>query len=182
MALAAIDGKGVGVAAGEVRCAAVCGRSMTVDELIARESIRDTLAAYNVAGDRMRIDDFVAVFTSDAVYESDVFHLSGHDAIREWIVDLAAKKDGPKVRFVRHNLTTCKITISGPEDADARTYYQAWTDIGPDHCGYYLDRFRKTDGRWLIAHRTVRLDWQAPASVFVNGHSQGAAGSGPVVE
>ena len=40
---------------------------MTIDELLARESIRQTMANYTMAGDRLRVDDFVAVFTDDAI-------------------------------------------------------------------------------------------------------------------
>jgi hypothetical protein len=42
----------------------------------------------------------------------------------------------------------------------------AWTDIGPDHAGYYLDIFRKEGDLWLIAHRRVRMDWEAGNSLF----------------
>jgi hypothetical protein len=33
---------------------------MTLEELLARESIRQTMANYTMAGDRLRADDFVA--------------------------------------------------------------------------------------------------------------------------
>ena len=44
---------------------------MTLDELLARESIRNTMASYTLAGDRLRAEDFVATFTEDGVLESD---------------------------------------------------------------------------------------------------------------
>ena len=52
---------------------------MTLDELMARESIRHTIASYNMAGDRLRVDDFVAVFTEDGIFEIDT---GGEDAVR----------------------------------------------------------------------------------------------------
>ena len=64
---------------------------MTVDELLARESIRHTLASYNMAGDRLRVDDFIAVFTEDGILESegvpekDAFRNVGRDEIRAWM-------------------------------------------------------------------------------------------------
>ena len=57
---------------------------------------------------------------------------------------------------------------TGPDTARARTYWAAWTDIGPDHCGYYLDEFRKVGEEWLIAHRRVRLDWESKESLYMN--------------
>jgi hypothetical protein len=69
---------------------------------------------------------------------------------------------------VRHHLSTSKIDLTEPDTALARTYWAAWTDIGPDHAGYYLDTFRKVGGEWLIAHRRIRLDWTAEGSLFAN--------------
>ena len=150
---------------------------MTIDEMLAREAIRQTMAAYTMAGDRLREEDFIAVFTEDAVLESegvpdsDLFRYEGRDAIRAWI----SRWRGPEAaarthqaRFVRHHLSTCHIELTGPGTATARAYWVAWTDIGPDHAGYYLDEFRNQDGRWLIRHRRIRRDWQAPDSLFTS--------------
>ena len=150
---------------------------MTVDELIARESIRHTLASYTIAGDRLRLDEFLAVFTEDAIMESDgvpqadAFRYEGREAIRDWMERWRrGAGDGPasthQATFVRHHLATSLIEFTGPQSAKARTYWMAYTDIGADHCGYYLDEFRKTGDRWLIAHRRVRLDWRSPQSLF----------------
>lgn len=150
---------------------------MTLEDVIAREAIRDTMAQYTTAGDRLRIDDFVSCFTQDAVMESEhvpadrMFRYQGRAAIRAWQerwLANAGKREGGThgATFVRHHLSTSKIDLTGPDSATARTYWVAWTDIGPDHAGYYLDTFRKVDGQWLIAHRRVRMDWEAEASLF----------------
>lgn len=130
---------------------------MTIDDLIAREAVRNTLAAYNLAGDRLRHDAFVACFTEDALYRSSVFHLVGRAGIRAWLTDFPTGTAG--VRLVRHHLTTSRITIDGADEARARSYYLAATEHGPDHGGVYVDRFRRVETRWLIAEREVRLDW-----------------------
>jgi hypothetical protein len=148
---------------------------VTLEELLARESIRQTMASYTVAGDRLRVDDFIAVFTDDAVLESkgvpesDAFRYEGRQAIRQWITRwLPAPGKAPTTRatFVRHHLSTTHIELAGADSAKARTYWVAYTDIGPDHCGCYIDVFRKTGGHWLIARRQVRLDWRSPQSLF----------------
>lgn len=149
---------------------------MTVEELIARESIRHTMACYTIAGDRLRCDDFVAVFTENALFESDgvpeqdAFCYEGREAIRAWMNRWGKGTDAPadakKASFVRHHLSTSQIEFTDHETAKARTYWVAYTDIGPDHCGYYLDVFKKSGERWLIAHRKVRMDWRAPNSLF----------------
>jgi len=147
---------------------------MTVDELIARECIRQTMAAYTMAGDRLRVDEFAAVFTEDAVLESegvpdsDAFRYVGRQAIREWMTRWRSS-DAPRASratFVRHHLSTSQVELTAADTAKARTYWVAYSDIGPDHCGYYVDVFRKIGEQWLIAHRRVRLDWRAPESLF----------------
>jgi len=150
---------------------------MDLEELLAREGIRRTMARYNVAGDRLQVGDFMAVFTEDAVLQSegvdeaDRFRFEGREAIGGWLarwsdVPAAHAPALPRATFVRHHLSTCDIEITGPDMATARTYWTAYTDIGPDHCGYYLDRFRLEGGEWLIAHRRVRLDWRSAHSLF----------------
>lgn len=151
---------------------------MTVEDLLAREAIRDTLAKYNVSGDRLKIDDYAACFTEDGVIEAEhedpafAFRYEGREAIRAWQTRwLDRTMSGAGVHqatFARHHLSTCKIDLAEPDTANVRTYWVAWTDIGPDHAGYYLDRFRKVGQEWLIAHRRVREDWRSPASLFGN--------------
>jgi 3-phenylpropionate/cinnamic acid dioxygenase small subunit len=148
---------------------------MTIEELLAREDIRQTMTNYTMAGDRLRTEEFVAVFTEDAVLESegvpesDAFRYEGREAIRNWLTRWRPAEGAPRTHqatFVRHHLSTSQIELTGPDTARARTYWTAYTDIGADHCGYYLDSFRKVGERWLIAHRRVRLDWRSPESLF----------------
>lgn len=150
---------------------------MNMEELLTRECIRRTMARYTTAGDRLKVEEFRAVFTEDAIMESegvreeDRFRFQGRKAIGDWLqrwADPAAQQDpaAPRATFVRHHLSTSDIELTGPETARARTYWSAWTDIGPDHCGYYLDSFRKVEDDWLIEHRRVRLDWRSPHSLF----------------
>ena len=145
--------------------------------MLARESIRQTMAKYTLAGDRLHLDEFLAVFTTDAILESegvaaeDAFRYEGIEQISQWInrwTHRAGDERAPthQATFVRHHLSTSLIDVTGPETAKASTYWTAYTDIGPDHCGYYIDHFRKTGGHWLLAHRRVRLDWRSPQSLF----------------
>jgi hypothetical protein len=153
------------------------GTAMTLDEMLARESIRQTMVRYTMAGDRLRVDDFVAVFTEDAVLESegvpasDTFRYEGRQAVREWLSRWTRTPQDTQrthqATFIRHHLSTSDIELTSADAARARTYWTAYTDIGPDHCGYYLDTFRKIDSRWLIAHRRIRLDWRSPQSLFM---------------
>lgn len=150
---------------------------MDTQELLARESIRATLARYTTAGDRLQVEEFKAVFTEDAVMESqevateDNFRYEGREAIGQWLQRWRDNATEPRTAateasFVRHHLATCDITFVSPSLARVRTYWTAYTDIGPDHGGYYVDDLRRDGDQWLIAHRRVRLDWRAPNSLF----------------
>ncbi|HYP64672.1 MAG TPA: nuclear transport factor 2 family protein [Acidocella sp.] len=148
---------------------------MTQDDALAHAAIRDTLARYNMAGDRLRVEDFCATFTEDGVLETGTYTLTGRAGIRAWMSGFRpagslSAKPARVPRFVRHHLATCQIDLTGPDtapdSAQVRTYWMVLTDIGPDHAGLYVDRFRREDGRWLIAHRKARTEWFAPESYF----------------
>src|SRR5579862_1783495 len=119
---------------------------MTPEEMLAREAIRDTISRYTMAGDRLKVDDYVACFTEDGVMETQhpnpefAFRYEGRAAILAWQSRwLERTRSGERVHqasFVRHHLSTCQIDLIGADSAKARTYWVAWTDIGPDHAGY----------------------------------------------
>ena len=146
---------------------------MTVEELLARESIRHTINSYNIYGDRLK-EEFVDCFTDDAIFEfgNDVpYRYVGREEIRGWRMQFskappqpAGVREAPK--FVRHHLTTSRIEITGPDTAEGRSYFHVYTQVGPDHMGVYTDKYRKVGDRWLIAHRKIRTDWYAPNSLF----------------
>ena len=139
---------------------------MTLQELLDREEIRVLLATYNAEGDRGNVQGLASVFTEDGVLMAG----SGFTAHgRHGIVDTltSRRSDGqPRHRpaFLRHNLTTSKISFEDGETAHGRTYFVVFSDLGPDHMGVYTDLFRKVDGAWRIAHRRVRIDWSTEGS------------------
>ena len=146
---------------------------MSLEKAIAREHIRDTLARYNIAGDGRDLAAFVDTFTDDAVYESAIFRCTGRVEIESYLrAAWSAKPKGPTARFRRHNLTTCQIDLTGPTTAGSRTYYFVVSDLGPDHSGYYVDRWREAQGRWLMSHREVWMDWCDPRSLYVPEESK----------
>lgn len=131
---------------------------MELWELSAREEIRDLVATYNLAGDRGRLDDLLALFAPDAALSIDGVDHVGHDAIRA----VFTTATGPVPQRVRHFTATLGIEVASPEDATARCYFQVLTPDGLDHWGRYTDRFVRTGGRWLFAHRSVRVEGAVP--------------------
>ncbi|KHK88992.1 nuclear transport factor 2 family protein [Novosphingobium malaysiense] len=149
---------------------------MTIEEMLAREAIRYTLACYNVAGDRGRFDEMIAQFTEDGVLElPDGTRHEGRDAIRASIFGVGQRAEGesrPVPAFVRHHISTSQIEFTGPETASGRTYFNVYTNVGLDHCGFYSDTLRKTGERWLLIERKARLDWASPQSVMASAPSR----------
>lgn len=145
-------------------------RPDAIDDIIL---IRQLLARYNLSGDRLRLDELAATFAPDGVLDTGGAVLEGRAGIAAGLAGVGGGKDAKPapagavpLTLVRHHLTTSHVEMTGPDSATGRSYFHVYTDIGPDHMGVYVDRYVKTDGRWLIAHRRVQTDWVADNSLF----------------
>jgi hypothetical protein len=149
---------------------------MTLEEMRAREAIRQTQARYNAAGDRGRIAELTETFTEDGILEVTQGTFRGRAEIAAVLGSVAEGTGDAPPRpagryFVRHNLTTCHIELTSPTTADARTYFLVMTPAGVDHCGVYTDKFIAQGSQWLIAYRRVRIDWASPDTFMLGGSS-----------
>ena len=145
---------------------------MELWEVSARESIRETLARYNHAGDSGRVSELAEQFT-----ENGQLLIHGRDAVigRQGIIDslgavvssnLAnAGADRPKP-MVRHHVSSVVITDVTQQRAKAASYFLVMNRTGPDHWGRYRDELVPVGDRWLIERREVRVDAQVADSAF----------------
>jgi len=133
---------------------------MTVAELIARESIRDTIARYGHCADTGRFDEMVQLFTEDGVLEIDGRGANrGRAAILSFLTQTKQTlQAGAERPFIRHHVNSILIDVISDDEARAACYFFAITQNGPDHWGRYRDRLVRVGDRWLFAHRRVRLD------------------------
>jgi hypothetical protein len=142
---------------------------MNIDEVVAREGIRATLAAYTLAGDTLDAQLFCAQFADDAVFERNDFgslpgaNVKGQAALRE-MTD--AWKNFPRAKCLLHNITTCRIEMTGKDTAKALTYFFTVSDNGPDHAGTYIDDMVRKGDRWLFARRQIITKWASDTSIF----------------
>ncbi|WP_447762506.1 nuclear transport factor 2 family protein [Sphingopyxis panaciterrae] len=127
-----------------------------------RDEIRDLLARYTYHGDRGRLDAMTGCFAGDGVLEYLGKAPKGPAAIK---AALSAGRRDPRLTFVRHHITNPLIAVEG-DQATARSYFTVHSNFGPDHSGTYDDRLERTADGWRFAHRRVRIDWQAEASLF----------------
>jgi hypothetical protein len=136
-------------------------------ELVAREGIRETVARYAHLVDAGRIDELVALFAEEAVLETATLPAAhGRAAIAALFRGTGERLAAASTRpLIRHHVSNLTIDVAGPA-ADARSYFLAITERGPDHWGRYRDRLAYIGGRWLFMSRVVRVDGRAAGSVF----------------
>ncbi len=143
---------------------------MDNNELIIRESIRDTIARYNHAGDRGQYPEMVACFHADgALHIVDGDTHIGRTAMLAFFSSVAGSTRTPNnLTLLRHCVTNTLIEVTSTMSATANSYFQVLTNNGLDHWGRYRDAFGRDaqSGRWLIHHRSVKTDAYAPDSLF----------------
>jgi uncharacterized protein (TIGR02246 family) len=130
---------------------------VTIDELAAREAVRDLVARYNGYGDSGRLDDLLGLFADDAVLVTEHAVCEGPTAIRAFFTSVT----GPSPERIRHFTSTLRIDVDGPDHATARCYFEVLTAAGLDHWGRYRDDIVRIDDRWLFRRREVRVDGMA---------------------
>jgi hypothetical protein len=144
---------------------------MEVDELVAREAIRDLVARYNANADTGRFDAVLELFASDAVLEVEDGAFVGREAIGEMFRSVqsrvVASAPGGGHPHLRHFTATLQIDVDDAEHAHSRCYFAVLMPHGLDHWGRYVDDFVRIDGRWQFARRRVTTDgFRAEGSPF----------------
>jgi hypothetical protein len=151
--------------------------AIAIWELAAREQIRHTITAYAISGDGGRLADLADQFTEDGILE-----VVGADTARgraEIVTMLSQHSEAGRsvngdVRFfVRHFVTNILVTEITPEEAHAVAYFAVFTPAGLDHWGRYRDHLVPLAGRWLLRHRTVRVDSAVEGSWYGRVHPAG---------
>ncbi len=138
------------------------GISLTVDELLAREQIRDVLYRYCRGVDRGDVGLLKSVYHTDALDDHGTFQGSGHDFARYIVENMDGAANG-----AQHHITNVLIELNlAALSAQVESYFIAfhpYTDASSSRVafvgGRYLDRFEARAGEWKIADRRVVLDW-----------------------
>jgi ketosteroid isomerase-like protein len=118
--------------------------------------ILDCLSDYCNYIDRYDVDSLVGLFTSDGAYDFGFGRIfRGQEALRTLFKRVEAH------RVTSHHISNTRITQSG-DRASVRSALYAYHLRAADETevhvwGQYLDDFVRIDGRWLIAHRALRV-------------------------
>lgn len=139
---------------------------MKVEELLAREHIRDTLARYNHSGDRGRLAELAACFAPEGVLElKDDDRSTGPKEIEARLSRVvSASQNRTRRPLIRHHVSSTQIQLEDDQEARVRSYFLVFTETGLDHWGRYEDLFCRVGESWLIAHRRVKIDGTARPS------------------
>jgi ketosteroid isomerase-like protein len=148
---------------------------MELWELVAREQIRETVAAYAHSADTGRFDDLAGLFVDDGVLETEGQQSRGRAAIRAFLAGVGAALAEAGARpLIRHHVSNLRITVANSDEATGSAYFFVVTARGPDHWGRYRDVYARAGERWLFRHRRVRLDGYAPSSWVAERRRAGA--------
>jgi uncharacterized protein (TIGR02246 family) len=132
-----------------------------------RVAVEDVMARYVWAVDSLDPDGYVAVFTEDAVIDSNGSISKGHEAIRKIVTSLIQRRDDNKAKGLPpsnlyHVISSVRITFPAPGEAVHQSY---WQTVRRDKDGKMIaaamgrseDRLVKRNGTWLIQSRKLTV-------------------------
>ncbi|MGH7822936.1 MAG: nuclear transport factor 2 family protein, partial [Candidatus Binatia bacterium] len=130
---------------------------MDVQELAAREAIRDTIARYAQFADGGRFAELAELFTDDGVLEiAGEAPIRGREAIEGFLGAVKERLAGSGMPArIRHHVSSVRIDLAGEDEASAASYFLVVSDRGPDHWGRYRDTLRRVGDHWLFHERKV---------------------------
>jgi uncharacterized protein (TIGR02246 family) len=132
-----------------------------------RIAVEDVMARYVWAVDSLDAEGYVAVFTEDAVIDSNGNISKGHEEIRKIVTNLIKRRDDNKVKGLPtsnlyHVISNVRITFPKTNEAVHQSYWQTVRRDRDDRMtaaamGRSEDRLVKRNGRWLIQSRKLTV-------------------------
>ena len=132
-----------------------------------RIAVEDVMARYVWAVDSLDAEGYVAVFTEDAVIDSNGSISKGHGEIRRIVANLIKRRDDDKAKGLPtanlyHVISNVRITFPKPGEALHQSY---WQTVRRDENGKMTaaamgrseDRLIKRNGQWFIQSRTLTV-------------------------
>jgi ketosteroid isomerase-like protein len=132
-----------------------------------RIAVEDVMARYVWSVDSLDADGYVAVFTEDAVIDSNGSLMKGHAEIRKVVTGLIQRRDENKAKGLPagnlyHVISSPRITFPKPGEALYQSY---WQTMRKDKDGRMVtggmgrseDHLVKRNGQWLIQFRKLTV-------------------------
>ena len=132
-----------------------------------RSAVEDVMARYVWTVDSLDADGYVAVFTEDAVIDSNGTISKGHEEIRRIVTNLIKRRDDNKAKGVPtsnlyHVISNVRITFPKANEAVHLSY---WQTVRRDNEGKMAaaamgrseDHLVKRNGKWRIQSRKLTV-------------------------
>jgi uncharacterized protein (TIGR02246 family) len=133
-----------------------------------RIAVEDVMNRYVWAVDSLDADGYVAVFTEDAVIDSNGNFSRGHAEIRKVVTGMIQRQDEAKTKGLPpparlyHVISNVRITFPKPGEALHQSY---WQTVRRDADGRMVaaamgrseDHLVKRNGKWLIQFRKLTV-------------------------
>ena len=128
---------------------------MTIEELLAREEIKDVIKRLARGTDRLDQEAMAACYHPDGFDDHNSFRGTGSE-FAAWVCEVL-----PHFQATHHFIADPYIRLDG-DVAQVDTYCEAHhvsADTDLVLALRYVDRFERRDGTWLIAKRVCAFDW-----------------------
>lgn len=132
-----------------------------------RVAVEDVMARYVWAVDSLDPEGYVAVFTEDAIIDSNGNISKGHEEIRGIVMSLIQRRDDNKAKGLPasnlyHVISNVRITFPRHGEALHRSYWQTvYRDkegkMTAAAMGRSEDRLVKRNDKWLIQERKLTV-------------------------
>jgi len=132
-----------------------------------RIAVEDVMARYVWAVDSLDPEGYVAVFTEDAVIDSNGIISKGHEEIRKIVTGLIQRRNDNRAKGLPasnlyHMISNVRITFPKAGEALHQSY---WQTVHRDKDGQMIaaamgrseDRLVKRNGKWLIRERKLTV-------------------------
>lgn len=136
---------------------------LTPQRLVEIERIKRLKYAYLRCLDQKLWPELRSLFTTDASasYGGGRHQFAGADSIVDWI---EGAMGDPGVHSA-HRCTQPEISFDSDDEAHATWALVDWVidtrfDVSIEGASFYEDRYRRVDGRWLIAHTGYRRTFE----------------------
>jgi hypothetical protein len=129
-------------------------------ELLAKQAITELVWNYSRAVDRHDFALLRTLYTEDGTDDHGSMYCGSASGFVDWLEQAMAQVD------TSHAVHNHLISVSG-DTAEGEAYVTAYNRIADGEGGWnefiqglrYIDRYRRTAGRWQFSARTVTVDW-----------------------
>lgn len=123
--------------------------------------IRNLLAMLSHLADHGKVDDYIALWAPDGVWQGSTDVARGRNELRARVEAYRARGIQGPGSHARHVCTTQFVEFTGPDSARSESYFVYFTNVDtaprPTRVGRYVDELNRVDGRWRLSRRRIVL-------------------------